>query len=100
MLQHARSSRRTNQVFFSHDPLAKAAKTAGLEICWLDFAKTSQSSELAKFISQYIYMGSLGEGYAWYMRLLPPSYRIFQPPSELYDGMIFVANATPTTIIS
>jgi len=94
------SGRRTNQVFYSHDPLAKAAKTAGLGICWLDFAKASKSPELAKLISQYIYMGTLGEGYVWYMRLLPPSYRIFQPPAELYDGMIFVAEAHPTTIIS
>lgn len=94
------SGRRTNQVFYSHDPLAKAAKTAGLDICWLDFAKASKSPELAKFISQYIYMGSLGEGYAWYMRLLPPSYRIFQPPAELYDGIILVSKAHPTTIIS
>lgn len=94
------SGRRTNQVFYSHDPLAKAAKTAGLDICWLDFAKASKSAELAKFISQYIYMGTLGEGYAWYMRLLPPSYRIFQQPAELYDGMILVAEASPTTIIS
>ena len=94
------SGRRTNQVFYSHDPLAKAAKAAELDICWLDFAKASKSPELAKFISQYIYMGSLGEGYAWYMRLLPPSYRIYQPPAELYDGMILVAEAHPTTIIS
>jgi erythromycin esterase len=94
------SGRRTNLVFYSHDPLAKAAKTAGLDICWLDFAKASKSPELAKLISQYIYMGNLGEGYAWFMRLLPPSYRIFQQPAELYDGMIFVAEASPTTIIS
>lgn len=94
------SGRRTNQVFYSHDPLAKAAKMAGLNICWLDFAKASQSPELAKLISKYTYMGSLGEGYAWYMRLLPPTYRIFQPPAELYDGMIFVAEAHPTRIIS
>lgn len=94
------SGRRTNQVFYSHDPLAKAAKMAGLDICWLDFAKASQSPVLAEQIAQYTYMGTLGEGYSWLMRLLPPSYRMFQPPGELYDGMIFVAETTPTTIIS
>ncbi|MEX1308005.1 MAG: erythromycin esterase family protein [Eubacteriales bacterium] len=93
------SGKRKNYVFYSHDPLAKAAKTAGFDICWVDFAKASESPELAEVISQYTYMGTLGEGYAWYMRLLPPSYRIFQPPAELYDGMIFVTRATPTTII-
>lgn len=98
-MPRASSGSRTNQVFYSHNPLAKAAKTAGLDICWLDFAKASKSPELAERISQYTYMGTLGEGYAWYMRLLPPSYRMFQPPAELYDGMIFVAQASPTTII-
>ena len=45
-------------------------------------------------------MGTLGEGYSWFMRLLPPSYRMFQPPAVLYDSMIFVADATPTKIIT
>lgn len=94
------SGRRTNQVFYSYDPLAKAAKMAGLDICWLDFAKASESPVLAEQIAQYTYMGTLGEGYSWFMRLLPPSYRMFQPPAELYNGMIFVAEANPTTIIS
>lgn len=90
---------RTEQVFYSHDPLANAAKKAGLDVCWLDFSAVPEGTGLAGFISDYNYMGSLGEGYFWYMRLLPPSYRIFQPPAELYDGMILVADAQPTVIL-
>ncbi len=90
---------RTNQVFYSRDPLAKAAKTAGMDTCWLDFAKASASPELSELTSRYIFMGNLGESYAWIMRLLPPSYRMFQPPATLYDGMIIVAEATPTVIL-
>ena len=71
---------------------------AGLDICWLDFADIPENSELYELISQYTYMGTLGEGYSWFMRLLPPSYRMFQPPAVLYDSMIFVADATPTKI--
>lgn len=99
-LPNGSSGRRTNQVFYSHDPLAKTAKMAKLDVCWLDFTKASESPELSELMAQYIYMGTLGEGYSWFMRLLPPSYRMFQPPAELYDGMIFVANGNPTTIIS
>lgn len=94
------STKRTNQVFYSHNPLAKTAKMAGLDICWLDFADIPENSELYELISQYTYMGTLGEGYSWFMRLLPPSYRMFQPPAVLYDSMIFVADATPTKIIT
>lgn len=94
------STRRTNQVFYSHNPLAKTAKMAGLDICWLDFANVPKNSELAELISQYTYMGNLGESYSWFMRLIPPSYRIFQPPAVLYDSMIFVTDANPTKIIT
>lgn len=88
--------KRSDQVFYSHDPLAKAAKLAGFDICWLDFANVPESSELGRQMMDYTYMGTLGEYYSPMMRLLPPSYRIFQPPAVLYDSMIFVTEATPT----
>lgn len=94
------STKRTNQVFYSHNPLAKTAKMAGLDICWLDFENIPKNSELHELISQYTYMGNLGEHYSWFMRILPPSYRIFQPPAVLYDSMIFVTDANPTKIIT
>lgn len=94
------SAKRSNQVFYSHDPLAKAAKLAGYDVCWLDFAKISESSDLGRQIYEYTYMGNLGESYSMIMRLLPPSYRMFQPPAVLYDSMIFVSDAAPIKIIS
>lgn len=81
--------KRTIQVFYSHDPLAKAAKLAGFDICWLDFTKVPENSELGRQASEYTYMGTLGESYSIIMRLLPPSYRMFQPPAVIYDSMIF-----------
>ena len=94
------SAKRTYQVFYSHAPLAKAAKLAGYDICWLDFAEVPENSELGRQISEYTYMGNLGESYSIIMRLLPPSYRMFQPPAVLYDSMIFVSDAVPTKIVS
>ena len=90
--------KRTNQVFYSHDPLAKAAKLAGFDICWLDFAKVPENSALGEQIYEYTYLGNLGEGYSTMMRILPQSYRMFQPPAVLYDSMIFVSEANPTKI--
>lgn len=92
------SGKRTNQVFYSHDPLAKAAKKAGFEMCWLDFSQIPENSELGNQVREYSFMGNLGEQYSPILRLLPPSYRMFQPPAQLYDGMILVTNATPITI--
>ncbi len=92
------SGKRTNQVFYSHDPLAKAAKEVGLSICWLDFSEIPEDSELGNQVREYSFMGNLGEQYSPMMRLLPPSYRMFQPPAQLYDSMILVTDATPITI--
>lgn len=91
--------KRTTQVFYSHDPLAKAAKLAGFDICWLDFDKVPENSELGRQAAEYTYMGTLGESYSIIMRLLPPSYRMFQPPAVLYDSMIFVTEANPTKTV-
>ena len=99
MRQYNESEKRTIQVFYSHDPLAKAAKLAGFDICWLDFTKVPENSELGRQASEYTYMGTLGESYSIIMRLLPPSYRMFQPPAVLYDSMIFVTDANPTKIL-
>lgn len=99
-LPNGSSGKRTNQVFYSHDPLAHAAKMAGFDICWLDFSSIPDTSELYKSISQYTYMGNLGETYSIVIRLLPPSYRIFQPPAVLYDSMIFVTYVAPSIIVS
>ncbi len=92
------NGKRSNQVFYSHDPIAKAAKQAGLEKCWLDFGKIPQDTELAKQIQQEMYLGSLGEEYAFYMRLFPSGYRTYRIPANMYDGMIFVPEATPIVI--
>lgn len=94
------STKRRNRVFYSHDPLAKTAQMAGLDITWLDFETVPSNSELGQIVSDYTYMGSLGESYSWFMRLLPPSYRMFQPPGVLYDSMIFVSDAKPTKILA
>lgn len=93
------TGKRTNQVFYSHDPLANAAKKAGFDICWLDFSKIPADTPLGELSRDYVYQGNLGESYVWYMRLLPPSYRLFQPPATLYDSMIFVSEATPIQIL-
>lgn len=44
-------------------------------------------------------MGSPGEGYAWYMKLLPQSYRIEAVPADLYDAMALVYEATPISVL-
>lgn len=90
--------KRIIKTFYSHNPLAKTAKMAGIDICWLDFSNIPEDTELYNLITNYNYMGSVPEAYSFIMRLLPPSYRIFQEPATLYDSMILVTNATPTKI--
>lgn len=98
-LPKGESGERMKHTFYSYDPLAKAAKKIGVDMCWLDFSKIPEDSSLREQIAGTIYMGSLGEGYnAFYMNFFPVTYRIHRCPSELYDGMILVPEAHPTEI--
>ena len=51
--------KRTIQVFYSHDPLAKAAKLAGFDMCWLEFTKVPERSELGRGASENTCMGTV-----------------------------------------
>ena len=92
--------KRVTHTFYSYDPLAKAARKAGYDTCWLDFSEIPESSGLKTQVMEYCYMGSLGEYYSpIFMNLLPMSYRVWRSPAELYDGVIFVTEAHPTEIM-
>ena len=92
--------KRITHTFYSYDPLAKAAKKAGYDMCWLDFSKVPENSQLKEQITDHVSMGSLGEGYsAFFMSIFPQSYRVSQSPEKLYDGMIFVTDAHPIEIL-
>lgn len=92
------SGKRGNHTFYSHDPLAKAAKLAGYDECWLDFGRIPNDSSLKDYTGEYIYNGSLGEGYNLLIRVLPMGSRVYDNPEKSYDSMIYVTNATPTEI--
>ena len=57
-----------------------------------------QNETLKELITNPMKMGCLGESYAFYMKLFPQTYRIEATPLDLYDGMIFVTDASPTNI--
>lgn len=99
-LPSAGTGERLNHTFYSHDPLAKASMSCGFAESFLDFSAVPEASALNAQVRGQIPMGSLGELYnGLLMRLLPRSYRIQAVPAELYDAMIFVAEATPIEIL-
>lgn len=88
---------------FSYDPLAKAAKKCGFDICFLDFLKIPEESVLKSEVTGYCFMGNFGENQlTWLnriiMRVFPYTYRIWGSPASMYDGMIFVTEAHPTRL--
>lgn len=94
------SDKRTKFTAYSHNPLAKAAKKCGYDICWLDFSKIPEESALKPEVTGYCYMGNFGENQMnllnrIIMRAFPYTYRIWGSPASMYDGMIFVTEAHP-----
>ncbi|MBR5429634.1 MAG: erythromycin esterase family protein [Firmicutes bacterium] len=97
-LAQGRSGKRSVHTFYSHDPLAKAAKACGYDVSWLDFAAIPEASALKPQTEDYTWMGSLGDAYSPLMAVFPMAYRVWRAPAQIYDGMIFVTNAHPTAI--
>ena len=50
-------------------------------------------------MSEYTWMGDVGEGYSPLMAVLPMSYRDWVSPTLLYDGVILVTEARPIEVI-
>jgi len=89
---------RADYDFCSDDPLAAAV--GGLEgnVYYLDFAEAATSTDLAGVIEKAIPTGSLGESYSPLMEVMKNTYQIRIAPGELYNGMIFVYEATPIAV--
>lgn len=98
-LPKGKSGKRRNHTFFSKDPLAEAAKKCGYETCWLDFSRIPDSNTLKHQITEYTWMGDVGEGYSPLMAIFPQSYRDRVSPTLLYDGVILVAEAHPIVVL-
>ncbi len=89
---------RADYEFCSDDPLAAAVGGMEGNVYYLDFAETGASRELAEYIDNPIPTGSLGESYSPMMEVMKSMYQIQMAPAELYDGMIFVYEATPIAV--
>jgi len=99
-LASGKNGRRKNHVFYSHDPLANAARKCQLEECILDFSLIPQESVLRKQIDEYIWMGSIGDFYSsLLMNLVPYCYRTWRSPSERFDCLILVSRAHPIKVM-
>ena len=98
-LPKGKSGKRRNHTFFSKDPLAEAAKKCGYETCWFDFSRIPDSTTLKHQITEYTWMGDVGEGYSPLMAIFPQAYRDWVSPTLLYDGVILVTEAQPIVVL-
>ncbi len=89
---------RENHEFCSEDPLAECVGEMPENVYYLDFSEAQESEVLSEIINNTMTTGSLGEEYAPGMEVLKWSYQINNAPTEMYDAMIFVYEATPIEI--
>lgn len=89
---------RKNHTFYSGDPLAYQAKTLGAY--YLRFDDLAEDEKLNSMITNNMSTGSIGENYSFLNHLMAASVRVYVPPTDLYDAMIFVYEATPFTILN
>lgn len=89
---------RKNHSFYSGDPLAYQAKKLGTY--YLRFEDLKEDEKLNAIITNKMPTGSLGESYSILNHLMAASVRVYAPPTDLFDAMIFVYEATPFTMLN
>lgn len=89
---------RKNYTYYSADPLSYQAKHLGTY--YLRFDDLKDNERLNSIVTGKMPTGSLGEGFNPLNKLLPGTIRLYAPPVDLYDGMIFVYEASPFTILN
>ena len=95
-LSTARS--RKNYTYYSADPLSYQAKRLGTY--YLRFDDLKDNEKLNSVVTGKMSTGSVGEGFNPMNKLLAGTIRLYAPPANLYDGMIFVYKANPFTILN
>ena len=89
---------RKNYTYYSADPLSYQAKRLGTY--YLRFDDLKDNEKLNSIVTGKMPTGSLGEGFKPLNKFLPGTIRLYAPPTDLYDGMIFVYEASPFTILN
>ena len=89
---------RVNHKLGSDDPLAYQVQFLDTNECYLDFDEVEKNSEIGKYVFNTMTMGSLGEEYSVMMEYLVNSREINAVPDQMYDGMVFVYEATPIDV--
>ena len=89
---------RKNYTYYSADPLSYQAKRLGTY--YLRFDDLKDNEKLNSIVTGKMPTGSLGEGFKPLNKFLPGTIRLYAPPADLYDGMIFVYEASPFTILN
>ena len=90
---------RTTAKFCSADTLAYQAKYHNNKYL-LQFSDVDEKNEkVKKLINSPLNMGSLGEEYYFFMKLLPITHIVRETPAKLYDAMIFLYETTPIEIL-
>ena len=90
---------RTTAKFCSADTLAYQAKYHNNKYL-LQFSDVDEKNEkVKKLINSPLNMGSLGEEYYFFMKLLPITHIVRETPTKLYDAMIFLYETTPIEIL-
>ena len=90
---------RTTAKFCSADTLAYQAKYHDNKYL-LQFSDVDEKNKkVKKLINSPLNMGSLGEEYYFFMKLLPITHIVRETPAKLYDAMIFLYETTPIEIL-
>ncbi|WBW96287.1 erythromycin esterase family protein [Oceanirhabdus sp. W0125-5] len=79
--------------------LIKMYEEIDKEISFLDIRRAEENKELKKLLSSKQSMGNIGDEFSSMSKVIKSGYTISMIPKDAYNAIIFVKNATPTTML-
>ncbi len=80
--------------------LIKIYEQTEKESSLLDIKTAMENTELNQLLSAKQSMGNIGDEFSKTLKLIKTGYTISMVPKDAYDAIIFVKNATPTTMLN
>ncbi len=83
----------------NNNPLNRAFGSSGLDTAYLDIRSARSSPVLQTLLTTGQSMSNIGDSFSAWQRYIGMFYTLKMVPADAYDALIFVRQATPTTML-
>jgi erythromycin esterase len=84
----------------NHNPLNQSFENTGMDTAYLDVQRGMENPTLQTLLTTSQAMTNIGDDFSVFHQFLEAAYTLKMVPSKAYDGIIYVSQGTPTTMLT